>query len=72
MPCAEDQRRGTGRSGDLMYKCHGCGELFDVPEVRCGETVEYWGTTYRVPYNACPCCGWDDFREVDDEDLGDR
>lgn len=50
-----------------MYKCHGCGELFDAPEVRYGETVEYWGASYRVPFNACPVCGWDEYEEEDDE-----
>lgn len=53
-----------------MYKCHGCGELFNAPEVRY-ETVECWGASCRAPFNACPVCGWDEYEEVDDDDLGD-
>lgn len=54
-----------------MYKCHGCGELFDAPKVRYGEASEYWGASYRVSFNACPVCGWDEYEEVKDEDLAD-
>ena len=53
-----------------MYKCDRCGEVFDRPETRYGEAVEFWGAIYREPFNACPCCGWDEYEEVKDEDLG--
>ena len=54
-----------------MYKCDNprCGAEFDEPATRKEYHNEIEGDFYEL-FNCCPCCGCDEFSEIEDEDEG--
>lgn len=48
-----------------MYKCENCGEEFEDPNNVEDFSSEYFGRMVTHYTNVCPCCGSDDFQEMD-------
>ena len=53
-----------------QYYCRDCGNYFDEDEIETRKECvsEFWGAPAYQEYEACPCCGSDDFIEVEDEE----
>ena len=52
-----------------MYKCDNprCGAEFEEPATRKEYHTEIEGDYYEL-FNCCPCCGCDEYSEIEDED----
>ena len=51
-----------------MYKCESCGCKFIDPVKSEEYRGEFWGVPAYETVGSCPCCGDDDYREVDEYD----
>lgn len=48
-----------------MYRCSRCGQTFDSPDAVVDFYSEAWGRQVKHYTSVCPCCGSDDFDEMD-------
>lgn len=48
-----------------MFQCSKCGTMFDFPEEVTDFYSECWGAPARHTTTVCPCCGSNDFDEMD-------
>ena len=48
-----------------MYICRNCQQMFDSPNAVIDSDSEYWGRRVHHYTSVCPCCGSDDFEELD-------
>ena len=55
-----------------MYKCNVCDMEFDRPKVvREKHRYGFMGRALYENHDVCPCCGNDDFTEIEEENKDD-
>ena len=53
----------------FQFVCHSCGNGFDEPEKVQEDRGEFWGMPAYEEMWYCPCCGSEDFDEIQDSDF---
>lgn len=55
----------------MSFKCFECGSIFDEPRAVEESRGEFWGVPVSETMYYCPCCGSDDYDEVEVDEYGE-